>query len=315
MSKQIGAEWALVPALGGLWSFYFVRGAHTFVTELDTTSIVVAERIIEAAGDDAEAQLIGCVCRGYSQYFHGDLTAGRQSAERSWELYEKVKDRPPHIHLPQDPALAALSLLGPVRWSLGDQVGGQRASEEAVGRAAALENNRAINIARIGQTDAWLHQIRRDYGRAFTTAGRALAVAKAFHIDWAVVNLSIHQALAQAHATAAGDKGKDARTIAADNLAYWRAGGAETMVSYFLGELAEAYHLAGDEPAALDLLNQAIELGDRTGEHFHDAELYRVRGETRLSGAKKDETGVEDLAEPLPERGSRTRSRLRSGRL
>src|SRR6185503_13128425 len=123
LSKQIGAEWALVPALGGMWSFYFVRGAHTFVRELDTTSVVVADQVIEAAGDDPEAQLIGYACRGYSKYFTGDLTAGRENVERSWALHERVKDRPPHIHLPQDPALAALSLLAPVRWSLGDQVG------------------------------------------------------------------------------------------------------------------------------------------------------------------------------------------------
>ena len=32
LSKQIGAEGALVPALGGLWSFYFVRGPHTFAS-------------------------------------------------------------------------------------------------------------------------------------------------------------------------------------------------------------------------------------------------------------------------------------------
>ena len=62
LSRQIGAEGALVPALGGLWSFYFVRGAHTFVADLNTTSIRVSEQVIESAGDDPEAQLIGYIC-------------------------------------------------------------------------------------------------------------------------------------------------------------------------------------------------------------------------------------------------------------
>jgi hypothetical protein len=65
----------------------------------------------------------------------------------------------------RNPALAALSLLGPVRWSLGDQLGGLRAAEEAMALATALESKRAINIARVGQTNAWLHQIRRDLRR------------------------------------------------------------------------------------------------------------------------------------------------------
>ena len=293
LSSQIGAEGALVPALGGLWSFHFVRGSNTFGTDLGTTGVDVARQILDAAGDDAEAQLIGYVCLGYSQYFQGDLTAGRKSTERSWELHEMVRDRPPHIHLPQDPGLAALSLLGPVRWSLGDQNGGIRAAEEAMALAAARETKRAINLARIGQTNAWLHQIRRDYQKALSSAEHALAVAREFHIDWAVVNLAIHRGLAMAHLHPAGEGGNEALAIVRENLAYWRAGGAETMVPYFLGELAAAHHRAGQAPAALELLGDAIELGEKTGEHFHDAELYRMRGEARM--AARDPGGVDDL--------------------
>ena len=47
------------------------------------------------------------------------------------------------------------------RWSLGDQVGGQRAAEESLAIASTLESKRAINLARVGQFNAWLHQIRR----------------------------------------------------------------------------------------------------------------------------------------------------------
>jgi class 3 adenylate cyclase/predicted ATPase len=289
LSKQIGAESALVPALLGLWSFYFVKGAHK-------TSIEVAAQIVDAADvlDDLEASLIGHVCLGYSKYFQGDLAAGRESVEHSWELHDKVKERPPQIHVPQDPALAGLNFLGPVRWSLGDQIGGIRALEESGALAAALESKRAINLARIGQTNAWLHQIRGDYVKARNAAEQALVVAREFHFDWAVVNLSIHRGLAMAHLNAEGTRMQEGAAIARENLGYWRATGAETMVPYFLGELAEAHHRSGDNVAALDLLNEAIELGDKIGEHCHDAELYRVRGQVRLAeddGAK----GMADL--------------------
>jgi len=297
LSREIGAEGALVPALGGLWSFHFVRGAHTFVRDLRTTSIEVAEQILDAAGDDPEAQLIGYVCLGYAQYFKGLLIAGRESTERSWALREKVKDRPPHIHLPQDPGLAALSLLGPVRWSVGDQVGGNRAADEAVALAAALESKRAINLSRIGQTNAWLHQIRRDYEKALRAADQALSVAREFHVDWAVVNLTIHKGLAMAHLNNETEEGRqEAVRMVHEHLAYWRAGGAETMVPYFLGELAEAHHRAGEDDAALALLDIAIELGETNDEHFHDAELFRIRGEAKLASPAGDRaSGVEDL--------------------
>ena len=73
LSKVIGASREAVSALGGLWSFYFVRGAHTFTSELGTTSIAVSEQILTAAPDDLEAQIIGHGCLAYSCYYGGLL--------------------------------------------------------------------------------------------------------------------------------------------------------------------------------------------------------------------------------------------------
>ena len=228
---------ALVPALGGLWSFYFVRGSHR-------TSIEVAGQMIDAAEvlDDLEASLIGHVCLGYSKYFQGDLTAGRQSAERSWELHDKVKDRPPHIHLPQDPGLSALSFLGPVRWSVGDQVGGDARGRRIVGswhRAGEQAGDKSLSHRSVPT-----HGCTRSAElprRLSKRRNRSLAIATAHRIEWAVVNLSIHQGLAMAHLNTNGKGIQEGAAIVNANLGYWRAGGAETMVPYFLGELAEAF--------------------------------------------------------------------------
>jgi predicted ATPase len=296
LSKMIGAEGALVPALGGLWSFHFVRGANTFIRDLGATSVKVAEQILEAAGENPAGQVIGYACLAYAQYFHGELTEGRESAERSWEVYDKVKDRGLYLHVPQDPGLAGLSFLGPVRWSLGDQLGAARAVETATALGSALESKRAINLARIGQTNAWLHQIRRDYQQALSAADQALTVALEFHVDWAVVNLLLHKGLALAHLNAQGNGFADAVALVRQNLGYWRAGGAETMVPYFLGQLAEAHHLAGEHREALDLVDQAIALSETVDEHCHSAELYRVRGETRLVlFGSETRSGIDDL--------------------
>jgi len=299
LSTQTGVKADLVPALGGLWSFYFVKGAHTFVVNLNTTAIDIAQKIIAAAGDESEAQIIGNTCLAYAQYFAGALTDGRDSAELAWRTREANRTRPPEfaIAIPQDPAIAASSLLGPVRWTLGDQIGGLRASEESLAAALALESKRAINVARVGQTNAWLHQIRRDYVKASASAEHALAVAREFRIDWAVVNLSIHRALAWAHIATTAEQRHAALAMARQNIAYWRGSGAETMVPYFLGELADAYRVAGEPAAALELVEEAIALGTANHEHFHDAELYRIRGELRIADAAGRAKGLEDLIE------------------
>jgi predicted ATPase len=79
-----------------------------------------------------------------------------------------------------------------------------------------------------------------------------------------------------------------------DNLRLWRAAGAETMVPYFLGELGDAYYRAGDHTAALELLDEAMSVANRIGEHCHDATLHRVRGQIRLALGDRDQ-GFADL--------------------
>ncbi len=149
--------------------------------------------------DDLEASLIGHVCLGYSKYFQGDLTAGRQSAERSWELHDKVKDRPPHIHLPQDPGLvgAELSRSGQVvGWRPG---GGDARGRRIVGswhRAGEQAGDKSLphrSVHCMAAPDPPSSQA------ALEAAERSLAIATTHRIEWAIVNLSIHQGLAMAH--------------------------------------------------------------------------------------------------------------------
>jgi predicted ATPase len=110
------------------------------------------------------------------------------------------------------------------------------------------------------------------------------------------VNLSIHKGLAMAHLDRARHGATDGLALATQHLMYWRAAGTQAMVPYFLGQLGEAHHFAGDDAAALTLLDEAIALGEKTGEHLHDAELYRVRGLAKLSGRAGDRsTGLDDL--------------------
>lgn len=294
LARQVKAHDSLVPALGGVWSFYFVRGEHAKALEVATQMIQTAHAL-----GDPEASLIAHTCRGYSQFYRGDLIDGRESVEFGHLLHDQIKGRPPHIHLPQDPGLAGLCLLGPIRWSLGDQQGGKHAAEASLALASTLESKRAINLARTGQFNAWLHQIRQSYEDALGAAEQALAVAYSHRIEWAIVNLSIHRGLAMAHLDRAGLGAKDGIALATQHLAYWRAPGT-LFVPYFLGQLGEAHHLAGDAPVALALLDEAIALAEQTGEHLHDAELYRVRGLVKTSVSTTDRSaGMSDLLKAI----------------
>jgi predicted ATPase len=72
---------------------------------------------------------------------------------------------------------------------------------------------------------------------------------------------------------------EDAISEMRDGLAEKRATGAEIKVPYYFGLLAEAHRRINRTMEGLMLLSDALELVERTGEHWYEAELYRLRGE------------------------------------
>jgi predicted ATPase len=69
-------------------------------------------------------------------------------------------------------------------------------------------------------------------------------------------------------------------------LAACRATGAEVMRPNNLALLAEAYGKVGQVEEGLQVLGEALDAVDKSGERFCEAELYRLRGELMLAQSK-----------------------------
>jgi class 3 adenylate cyclase/predicted ATPase len=65
-------------------------------------------------------------------------------------------------------------------------------------------------------------------------------------------------------------------------LAAYRATGAEAFVPYQIALLAKACEIAGQIEEAVDLLNDSLQIVERTGERWLAAELYRHKGQLLL---------------------------------
>jgi predicted ATPase len=65
-------------------------------------------------------------------------------------------------------------------------------------------------------------------------------------------------------------------------LAAYQATGADTWMPHFLSLLASAYEIAGQAEEGLSLLNDALQIVERTGERWLTAELNRHRGQLVL---------------------------------
>ena len=88
-------------------------------------------------------------------------------------------------------------------------------------------------------------------------------------------------------------------------LAVYQATGSELAQPYFLALLAEAYGKGGQAEEGLSVLAEALAAVDNTGEHFYEAELYRLKGTLTLqkfqvSGSKFQVSNTQDPA-PSPQ--------------
>jgi len=69
----------------------------------------------------------------------------------------------------------------------------------------------------------------------------------------------------------------------AESFSQYRQAGARSNLTFLLGLLSEACSAAGQSTAAVEALDEAMELAETIGEHFWDARLARQR--RRLTAA------------------------------
>jgi predicted ATPase len=78
-----------------------------------------------------------------------------------------------------------------------------------------------------------------------------------------------------------GDVAEGTSLLRSGSIAY-RATGTEASVPYHMALLAAAYEIAGQVEESLAVLDDALQIAERTGEHWVSAELYRRKGHLLL---------------------------------
>jgi predicted ATPase len=92
--------------------------------------------------------------------------------------------------------------------------------------------------------------------------------------DWLRIQAEVGLGMAQMH----------------QSMADYRSTGAELAYSFWLATLARVYGRTGRMEEGLDLLEKALAIAHRNGEHFYEAEIHRLKGELLL---RQGETEVE----------------------
>jgi len=229
---------------------------------------------------DSALLLVSHLAMGVTLDEQGEFTAAHTHFERALALY----DPPQHRSLAflsgwHDPGVACLSRVAWVLWHLGYPDQARQKTHEALTLAQELSHPSTLVITLI--FTALTHQFSREDQRVQEQAEAAmtLATAQEFPLPLALGTLLRGWVLAM------HGQGAEGIVQMCQGLADIRAIGAEAG-PFVLAMLVEAYAKTGAIEEGFTVLAEALAAVDSTGEHMHEAELYRLQGELTLQQFK-----------------------------
>jgi predicted ATPase len=136
----------------------------------------------------------------------------------------------------------------------------------------------SFNISYTLSVAASLHQCRREVQASYERAEALITLSTEQGFPGRIAEGTIYRGWALA------EKGQGEEGVAQirQGLAAYRATGAETARPKYLALLAEAYGKVGRPKKGLNALAEALAMVNKNGVYFHDADLYRLKGELTL---------------------------------
>jgi predicted ATPase len=288
LCQQIGEVPELFPVMWGLWVFYTARAEHAVALELAEGCL----RLAESTPDDPQV-LEAHHALGVSRFARGEVSKGREHLERAVAQYEPKRHAILALRYGQDAGVVCLSHAAEAAWLLGEPTKATKMAEEAVSLARQL--SQPFTLATVSVVCAWVSQFSGEEATTRERAETAVAFAKDKEFAfWGAMGVVMR-------GWAVAEQGclKEGLGEMQAGLAKLEADGARIMRPYVLGLLAECLAKVGQAKEAVALLNEAQRAAEESGEHFWDAELYRLRGELTLrlyknrGDQRKDPLGAE----------------------
>ncbi|MEA1028103.1 adenylate/guanylate cyclase domain-containing protein [Pseudomonas sp. N-137] len=287
LCAQVGDDSVLFPALLGLGTYYELRAQYSTACELGERLLSIAQT---AQDPDLLVEAHGAL--GSALLFQGDLRNAHEYLERARILYNPDRHRTHAITYGMDPGYA-LTFSAWCLWYSGFPDQASIRSREAL--ALAMKISHPFSLACTLSTTSVLGQFRHDVRLAEECADAAIKLSLErgfpFFLAWGTI--------LQGWACAEQGNVDEGVTQITKGIATYQAAGAELGCSYFLALLAEAHGRVGQPQAGLDAVTDALAMVNRTGEHFYEAELYRLKGTLILqcSGEARLDSSVQQQAQ------------------
>jgi serine/threonine protein kinase/predicted ATPase len=265
--KRLGARANLFPIAFAQWTYRVISG------QLDVSLRIGNEllQIAETTGDPAMA-VVANNCLGSTLHHIGEHRRAAAYFDRGLEAYS------PDLHtsfvgMPLDPAVLFISESSRALWVLGYPDQAIRRLDKATELAAASGHPESIAFAAL--FGGYLHQFLADVQKTLEYSDTVLAVSHerdvATSLAW---GLSIH-----GWALGVSGRVNDGIAELRESLATQRAAGSEIARPQFDWMLGDVCLRADKYAEATAAANEGLETASKTGDHYWDAELFRLKGE------------------------------------
>jgi class 3 adenylate cyclase/predicted ATPase len=271
LAKEGGEPWvryrAYYAQCVGSWHI----GDLSFAREL-------AERFLRDAEGDANLTatttanwILGLQCLA-----QGEFEKARAHFEHAARTYDAERDGESRCHFGTDVGIAADAGLAGAVWHLGEVNEARRLFDQAAAHATVVAH--PPTLANVHIDAAILKMIRGDAVAARRAASVAADLSKAHSMG--TVQAWSRLVLAWTHGRL------EDREVGSKNLGQalsdYVARGSRGLLPLFKGLKAQLDAEGSSIEDALALINDALDLAARTGEHWTDAMLHRIRGEILL---------------------------------
>jgi predicted ATPase len=291
LCQQLGDAPQLIPVLGGLWTFYLLRG------ELETTHELAEQILVLARDMEAPALLLQAHRMiGTTLFWRGELAAAQEHLEEAVALYDPQLHRfHAFLYYGLDPEVTCLTLNAWALWLRGYPDQSANLSHRVLGLAQELAHPPSLAYAL--NYIAIIHCFRGEYKMVQQQTETLIAFSNEQGLPYWATQGPIQQGWALA------EQGQSESGIALmrPGLVARHTTGAKLGATLYLAWLAAAQAKAAQVDEGLTVLAEAMTTLVETGERINEAELYRGKGELTMkkevSSSRFQVSSLEEEAE------------------
>jgi predicted ATPase len=273
---------SLVPVLMGQFAHRLLRG------ELVAARRIAYDLLVSGQSkNDGIARLAGHQAMGSCLHETGEFIAAIGHHERVLSVHDPEINRAIASVAAYDPQTIALGLLALDQFAIGNLDQASTRNEEAVSRSRKLDNHTSLSFALY--MSAGLNLLRRSEHAAFAALEELTSIATQHRLLFFQTVANVPRALLPSKT----DSVVEGIALARQSISAQAARGTIHSQAYHLGFLAHACERAGQHEEALDTLDKALEMADRTGERWFEAELHRLRGEWLIAHRSGEQAEAE----------------------